>query len=455
MDERPRALFVFLDFTRNTMQVSIETTSGLERRMTVGVPAAQVDTEVEKRLKEAAKTVRINGFRKGKVPVKVVKQRFGAGVRQEVLGELISRSFYEAVQKEDVRPAGQPAIDPKESKEGEDFEFVATFEVYPEVALGDLSKFSVAKLNAEVTDADLDKMVDVLRKQQATWKEVDRAAANDDQVNINFTGTKGGEEFEGGKGENQDLVLGSGSMIPGFEAGIEGLKAGDEKTLELTFPEDYHAEELKGAAVEFAVKVNSVSEQELPELNKDFFANYGVESDDVAAFREDVKGNMEREMKNAAKSKVKTQVMDQLVETHDVEIPSALIAGEIDALRGQMMQQFGGQMPNMDLKSLLPDDMFKEQAERRVKLGLIVGELVKSKELKADEDKVRAMVEELASTYQDPEEVVNYYYGNPQMLQGVESVVLEDQVVDAVLEVATVTEEDSAYEDVIKQDAPE
>ncbi|NIB43863.1 trigger factor [Pseudomaricurvus alkylphenolicus] len=432
------------------MQVSIETTEGLERVMTVGIPAEQVDTEVTKRLQEAAKTVRLNGFRKGKVPLKVVKQRFGAGVRQEVLGEVMSRSFYEAVEKEDVKPAGQPAIEPKEMGEGKDVEFTATFEVYPEIALGDTASFEIEKLNAEVQDGDIENMIEVLRKQQASWKEVERAAANEDQVNIDYTGTKDGEEFEGGKAEGQNLVLGSGSMIPGFEDGIVGLSAGEEKTLALSFPEDYHAEELKGAAVEFVVKVNTISEQELPELDEEFFKKYGVEEGGEEQFRTDVRKNMERELKNAAKTKVKNQVMDKLIEAHEVELPKSLIAGEIDALRGQMMQQFGGAQPNMDLKSLLPDDMFKEQAERRVALGLIVGEVVKSAEIKADGDRVREMIEEMASTYQEPEEVVNYYYSNQQLLASVESAVLEDQVVEHILDNAKVTEVDSTYDEVIK-----
>lgn len=432
------------------MQVSIETTTGLERRMTVGIPADQVETEVTKRLQQAAKTVNLNGFRKGKVPLKVVKQRFGAGVRQEVMGEVMSRSFYEAIQKEDVKPAGQPAIEPKEAVEGQDIEFVATFEVYPEIALGDTAGFEIEKLTAEVQDADVDNMIDVLRKQQAAWTAVERAAAADDQVNIDFNGTKDGEEFAGGKAEGQDLVLGSGSMIPGFEDGIVGMKAGEEKVVALTFPDDYQAEELQGASVEFSIKVNTVSEQELPALDKEFFSKYGVESDDEQQFRDDVKKNMERELKNAAKTKLKNQVMDKLVEAHEVELPKALVAGEIEALRNQMMQQFGGAQPNMDLKSLLPDDMFTEQAERRVSLGLIVGEVVKASEIKVNADRVREMVEEMASTYQDPEEVINYYYSNQQMLASVESVVLEDQVVDHIIGSAKVTETESSYEDVIK-----
>lgn len=434
------------------MQVSIETTTGLERRMTVGIPAEQIDTEVTKRLQDAAKTVRINGFRKGKVPLKVVKQRFGAGVRQEVIGEVMSRTFYDAIQQQDVKPAGQPSIEPTNMDEGQDVEYVATFEVYPEITVSDFSGFEVVKLKAEVQDSDIDTMIDTLRKQQATWSVVDREAVVGDRVNIDYTGTKDGEPFEGGKAEGQDLVLGSGSMIPGFEDGLVGLGAGAEKVLSLSFPDDYHAEELKGAAVEFAVKVNSVSEQVLPELNEEFFGKFGLDSADEEAFRADVRKNMERELKNAAKNKVKSQVMDQLVKANEFEVPKALIAGEINALREQMMQQFGGAQPNLDLKSILPDEMFTEQAERRVALGLIVGELIKSAEIKADADKVREMVEEMASTYQDPEEVINYYYGNQQLLSSVESAVLEDQVVEHILTGAKVTESDSTYEEVVKQE---
>ncbi len=434
------------------MQVSIETTSGLERRITVGVPAAQIDGEVEKRLKDAAKTVRLNGFRKGKVPFKVVKQRFGEGVRQEVVGEVMSRSFYEAVEKESVTPAGQPSIEPKEMSEGKDLEYVATFEVYPEVALGDFSGISVTKYLAEVEDADVDKMLDVLRKQQASWTAVEREAKLDDRVNIDFVGTKDGEEFQGGKGEGQNLVLGSGQMIPGFEDGLVGLKAGSETVLKLSFPEDYHSEELKGAAVEFAVKVNAVEEQELPALDAEFFEKFGVKSDNEADFRAEVKSNMARELKNAAKNKLKNQVMDQLVELHKIDLPKALVASEIDALRNQMAQQFGGNAKDLDLKSLLPDDMYKEQAERRVALGLIVGEVVKASDIKVDSDRVRSMVEEMASSYEQPEEVVNYYMNNRQLLSSVESVVLEDQVVDHILSQAKVGEEKSTYEEVLKQD---
>jgi len=431
------------------MQVSLETINGLERRMTVGIPAEQIDTQVNARLKQASKTVKINGFRKGKVPMSVVEQRFGAGIRQEVVGDAINRSFYEAVALENVRPAGAPSIEPKNIDEaGADVEFVATFEVYPEVALGDLTSIEVAKPVAEVKAEDVDNMIEILRKQQAQFVAVERAAAADDQVNINYVGTKDGEEFEGGKAEGSDLVLGSNQMIPGFEDGIMGMSAGEEKTIDVTFPEDYHSEELKGAAVQFAIKENTVSEQTLPELNDEFFAKYGVEEGGEDKFRTEVAANMERELKNAVTNKVKTQVMDGLLASTEVEVPSALRATEVRQLKGQMMQQFGGGQ-NLD-PSMLPDDLFTDQADRRVKLGLIMGEVIASKELKVDDAAVDAKLAEIASTYQDPQEVIEYYKSNQEMLQNIHSVVLEDMAVEAVLADAKLTEETVSYDDAIK-----
>jgi trigger factor len=435
------------------MQVSIETTSGLERRMTIGVPAERVEVEIENRLKKVAKQVKIDGFRPGKIPFKVVKQRYGAGVRQEVVGEIMSQTFYEAVTQEKVQPAGQPNVEPKQLEAGKDLEYVATFEVYPSVELADFAAIEITKPVAEVTDADVVKMIDIFRKQQGSWDAVERAAAEGDQVNINYAGTKDGEAFDGGTADNSDLELGSNSMIPGFEDGIVGLSAGDEKTLELSFPEDYHNEDLKGAAVQFAVKVNAVNERTEAELNEEFFAKYGVSDNGEEGFRAEVKANMERELANATSNKVKTQVMDAVLAANEVDVPKALVAGEIETLRNQMFQQFGAGAENLD-KSILPDDMFTEQAERRVRLGLLLGEVIKAEKISPDADKVRAKVEEIASTYQEPEQVVEYYYGNQEQLQAVESAVLEDQVVDTILAKATVTDSEESYEDVIAQQQP-
>ncbi|WP_346839678.1 trigger factor [Microbulbifer sp. SAOS-129_SWC] len=432
------------------MQVSIETTSGLERRLTVNLPAEIVDHEVDKRLQQAAQNVRLNGFRKGKVPMKVVRQRFGAGVRQEVIGDVLGRTFYDAVQKEDVKPAGQPSIEIVKSEPGENLEYIATFEVYPEVELMDLAAVSVERPVAEVTDKDVDNMIDVLRKQQQSWKDTKRKAQKGDRVTIDFVGRKDGEEFEGGKAEGQQLVLGSGQMVPGFEDGILGMKPGEESDIDVTFPEDYQAEELRGAAVTFNIKVTASEKPELPALDEELFKSYGVEEGGEEKFREEVRNNMQRELKNAALNKIKTQVMDQLFEKHTVDLPAALIAGEVRTLRGQMVQQFGGQISAEDAEKMLPDTMFEDQAKRRVVLGLVVGEIVKQNKLSVDADRVKAKVEELASTYQQPEEVVEYYYNNRELLSGVESVVLEDQVVDFVLDTAEVKEVKSSYDDVIK-----
>ena len=435
------------------MQVSIETTSGLERRLTVGVPAARVDGEVDVRLQKAAKNVKLDGFRPGKVPMRVIRQRFGAGVRQEVLGEVVNQTFQEAVVQEKLRPAGMPSIESKNMDAGKDLEYIATFEVFPEIAIAEMNELAVEKPVATVTPEDVDNMIEIFRKQQGGWGEVERAAAEGDKVNINYAGTRDGEAFDGGSAEGSDLELGSGSMIPGFEDGIVGMKAGEEKTLELSFPEDYHNEELKGAAVEFAVTVNTVSEQLLAELNDELFATYGVDDGGEERFRTEIEENMTRELKNAVHGKVKQQVMDGVVAAHEgLDVPKALVSQEIGAMRKQMFQQFGGAAsPDMDLDSLLPDEMFSEQAQRRVKLGLLLAELVHKLELKPDADKVREAVEEMASTYQDPEEVVKHYYSDPQQLASIESMVLEDQVVEKLLESANITESECSYQDALSQ----
>jgi trigger factor len=436
------------------MQVSIETTSGLERRLTVGVPATRVDQEVDVRLQKAAKNVRIPGFRPGKVPMKVMRQRFGAGVRQEVLGEVMSQSFQEAVVQEQLRPAGQPSIEPRNLEAGKDLEYVATFEVFPDVETVEMSGFEVERPQAEVSDEDIDNIIEVFRKQRGSWEVVERAAQEGDKVVIDYNGTRDGEPFDGGSAEGSDLELGSGRMIPGFEDGIVGMTAGEEKTLALTFPEDYHSEELKGAAVEFQVKLNSVTELQLAPLDEELFQSYGVEAGGEEQFRKEVGENMARELKNAVTAKVKQQVMDAVIEHHDaLEVPRSLIAQETDALRQQMMQQFGGAggAPDLDLKSLLPDDMFAENATRRVKLGLLLSEMISKFELTADADKVRETIEEMASTYEEPEEVVNWYYSNQEQLASIESRVLEDQVVEKLLENANIVDKACSYQDAIGQ----
>ncbi|WP_150304024.1 trigger factor [Pseudomonas saliphila] len=433
------------------MQVSVETISGLERRMTVGIPAERIENEVNKRLQQTASRARVDGFRPGKVPMSVIRKRFGGSARQEVIGEVIQSSFYEAIMQEKLNPAGAPSVEPKELNEGKDFEYIATFEVYPELELADFDGITVERIESEVTDADLEKMLEILRKQNTVFEAMDRAAQNEDQLTVDFTGRVDGEAFQGGTASNSQVVLGSGRMIPGFEEGLVGAKAGDSLTLNVTFPEDYQNLELAGKAAEFEVVVHSVAAPVLPELNDEFFAKFGVEEGGLEGFRAEVRKNMERELRQAIKGKTKTQVMDGLLATNQVEVPKALLSSEIDRLREQAVQQFGG--GNIKPEQL-PAELFEEQAKRRVSLGLIVAEVVKQNDIKPDNDRVRAMIEDLASAYQEPEQVVNWYFQNEQQLAEIQSVVLEEQVVDTVLQKAKVTDKQVSYEDAVKPAQP-
>ncbi len=428
------------------MQVSPESTSNIERRMTIGVPAEQVEKEVEKRLRDAARNVRLNGFRPGKVPLKVVRKRFGQGVRQEVLGEVMRNSYVEAIQQEDVQPASTPRFEPKTVEEGKDFEFVAVFEVMPEVEVGDLSKISVEKPVSEVLEKDINKMIDNLRRQQATFKEVGRKAKKKDVMTIDFRGTIDGEAFEGGSGEDQRLTLGEGQMIPGFEDQLIGAKTGEEHTLEVTFPEDYQNEDLAGKEARFEVTVKKVEEPQLPKLEPEFFEQFGVQVETEEAFREEVRKNMERELKNGINNRVKQQVIDGMLEVTELEVPQGLVDQEIEQLKQQAVQQFGGQMD----ASQLPSEIFQDQAQRRVKTGLIFQAILRQNELETDQEKVDAKIQEIASTYEDPDEVIQYYSNTPEQRQQIESAVLEDQVVDLVLEKAKVKEKKYKYEDAVK-----
>lgn len=428
------------------MQVSVENTSALERRMTIAVPAERVENEVNKRLQQTAKRAKVAGFRPGKVPMSVIRQRFEADARQEAFGDLVQASFYEAIVEQKLNPAGAPAVEPKLFEKGKDLEFVAIFEVFPEFTVSGLESIKVERLSAEVADADLDNMLEVLRKQNTRFEAVERAAQNDDQVTIDFVGKIDGEAFAGGSAQGTQLVLGSGRMIPGFEEGLVGAKAGEERVVNVTFPEDYQNLDLAGKAAEFTITVNSVSAPVLPELNEEFFAQFGIKESTLEGFRAEVRKNMERELRQAIKTKVKNQVMDGLLAANPVEVPKALLENEVNRLRVQAVQQFGGNIK----PDQLPAELFEEQAKRRVVLGLIVAEVVKQYELKPDDAKVREVIEEMASAYQEPEQVIAWYYKNDQQLNEVRSVVLEEQVVDTVLQKATVTDKSVSYEEAVK-----
>lgn len=435
------------------MQVSIETTNGLERKMTIAVPSERIDTAVNSRLQEAARTVNLKGFRKGKVPFKVVKSKFGKGVRQDVVGELMSQTYYEAIQQQKLKPAGQPRIEGAKFDEGTDLQFVAIFEVYPEVSLPDFSKIEAESLTSDVTEVDVDEMIQTLRQQRMTWQEVDRAAADKDLVNIDYTGRIDGVEFEGGKASGSKLVLGSERMIPGFEAGIIGKSPRNTFTLDLEFPAEYHNKEMAGKKTQFEITLNSVSEQSLPVIDEEFFKSFGVEEGGVTAFREEVTNNMQRELKTASRNKLKNKIMDELIKLVDIPIPQALIANEVVQLRNQAMEQFG-RGRKVDA-SLLPDNLFADQARRRVALGLVLGEVMQQQGLKADPAKVRTKIEELAATYESPAEVINWYYANKEQLASVEGAVIEDQVFDYIIGAAKVKERKVGYQEAIKPESPQ
>lgn len=430
------------------MQVSVEVLSGLERRLTIGVPADSVESEVAKRLNQLARTQRLPGFRPGKLPMAVVSQKWGDTVRRDVWGEVIQRSFYDAVVKENLNPAGNPRIEPKSMEPGKDLEFVATFEVYPEFAVQGLDKISVEQPTVSVTDADVETMLGTLRKQRASWAVVDRAAQQADQLTIDFVGTVDGVAFEGGTANGVQVVIGSNTMIPGFEEGLVGAVAGGSVELNVTFPEDYGNEQLKSKAAVFKVTVGAVSEQKLPELDDEFVALFGVMAGGVDALRIEVRKNMERELRQVMKNKIKAQVMDGLLKENTVSLPNTLVEAEIERLRGQANRELGMATRKTDLPEL-PSSLFSEQARRRVGLGLIVGELIRANEIKVDADRLKSTVQEIASAYEKPEEVVQWYYSNKRELATMESMVLEDQVVDFVMARAQVSAVPASFEDVM------
>ncbi|CAI2055974.1 Trigger factor [Serratia marcescens] len=430
------------------MQVSVETTQGLGRRLSITVPADTIKQAVKKELINAAKSVRIDGFRKGKVPMNIVEQRYGASVRQDVLGEAMQRSFVDAIIKEKINPAGAPNYVPGEYKEGEDFTFAVEFEVYPEVELKGLENIEVEKPVVEVNDEDVDAMLDTLRKQQATWKETDRAAEAEDRVTVDFTGSIDGEEFEGGKASDFVLAMGQGRMIPGFEEGLVGHKAGEEFSIDVNFPEDYHAENLKGKAAKFAIVLKKVEERELPELTEEFIKRFGVADGSVAGLRTEVRKNMERELKGAVRNRIKSQAIEGLVSANEIDVPAALIDGEIDVLRRQAAQRFGG---NEKQALELPRELFEEQAKRRVVVGLLLGEVISTNDLKADEDRVKTLIEEMASAYEDPSEVIEFYSKNKELMNNMRNVALEEQAVEALLAKAKVIEKATTFSELMNQ----
>ena len=424
------------------MQVSLESVQGLERRMTVEVPAEQVEQAVEQRIQRIARSVRLDGFRPGKAPLRVVRQRFGDQARREAYGELIETSFQQAATQEKLRVVAQPRIELKDV-EGGALGYVATFEVMPELTLSDLSGAVIRRPTASVQESDVDVMIESLRRQRTSWVEVERAAREGDTVQMSFKGTVDGEAFPGGSADHVPLTLGSGSMIPGFESGLVGMSKGEVRTLDLSFPADYRVANLAGKPASFEVTVHRVNEPRLPDLDEAFVRSFGVADGTADSLRADVRANMERELEQRLEAALKERVMNLLMDRNPVDVPAALVADEAQRLRDQAKGDLtrAGHASALEL----PLSLFEEQARRRVWLGLLVGEVIRSQGLKVDGERVRRKIERLAESYEQPDDVVSWYYANHDALRPVENLVLEDQVADWVVTRLQVEDEPTTF----------
>lgn len=446
------------------MATAVETLEKLERRITINVPVADVQAEVEKRLKVRARTAKAPGFRPGKVPMKMVAQQYGYQIENEVLNDKVGRAFSEATSENNLRVAGYPKIEPKIEGAAEGtIAFNATFEVYPEVKMGDLAAAEIEKATAEVSDAEIDKTIDILRKQRVHYHVKgeqsahgdggsDLTAKNGDRVTIDFVGTIDGVEFQGGKAQDYAFVLGEGRMLPEFENGTLGLKVGESRTFPLAFPEDYHGKDVAGKTAQFTVTLKQIEWAHMPEVDAEFAKSLGIADGDLGKMREDIKNNLEREVKGRLKAKVKDSVMDALLKLAELDVPKALVDQEVERL-AEMTRQDMAQR-GMNVKDVpFPPELFTEQAVRRVRLGLILAELVKANELQAKPEQVSAQVEEFAQSYEDPQQVIKYYFSDRSRLAEIEALVLEENVVNYVLGKAKVTEKPVAFDELMGNNA--
>ncbi len=428
------------------MQVSVETTSELSRKMTVNVPEALVQEKIAQRFKTLAREVKIDGFRPGKVPAHVVKKMYGEQVRNEVLGDLINSTFPEALEEQNLNLAGRPYIEEVENTEG--FKYTAVFEVYPEISLAGVDQLEVVRPTATVADSDVDDMIEKLRAQKQDWSIVDRASQVLDRVTIGFTGVSESENFTDGRIEDFKVVCGEKKMIPGFEDNLINLKAGDNKIFSVTFPEDYNHEKLAGKVAEFNVDVVSVEEPVLPTIDEEFIAAYGISDGTLESFRADIKNNMERELEQALRGKLKLAVMDELYEKIQITIPNALIDSEVENLLKPYVEKAKRQKVNIEELNI-PRDAFEEQAKRRVALGLILSEVVQKNSIEIDNGKVLTTIENMAKSYERPDDVVRWYYSDEKRLDDVRQMVLEDQVIEWLVVQAKVTDETIKFSDVM------
>ena len=431
------------------MQVSVEICEDLVRKLNITIPAERVDVEVKNRIVSTAKKIRLDGFRPGKVPVRVVKQRFGDSIRAEVLNEIAGQSFQQAVSQEDLKPVSEPLIEPTVNEEGKDFEFLATFDIYPEIELADCADLEIEKFSSGVTGEDVDSMISKLQDQQAAWNDVDRQSKSGDQLNIDFEGKIAGQIFEGGSAKGNDLVLGSNTMIAGFESGLEGFKSGESTDLSLTFPEDYHSEELKGKDVIFSVTINAVKEKKLPELDSEFFKKFEVDGD-IDQFKSHVNENMQKQLKSSLDECNKHQVLNALFDKNSFPLPNAMIDKEISNLQQQTLSQFGASADKFDL-SLLPKELFEEKAKKRVALGVIMSKAVTHFNIEPNKEELLEYLDSLASTYDEPEKFKNHYLNNETHMQQLQLVLVEKKVVESVMDQAVVSEKSVSYDELMEQ----
>ena len=434
------------------MQASVENTSAIGRKMSVVVPADQIETAVQAKLKQLSKRVKIQGFRPGKVPMKIVEQQYRGSATNDVLGDLIQTSMQEALAENKIVPAVQPDITPTPMEDGKDFSYVATFDVYPEFEKLDLDGVKIQKPESEVIDADIDRVIENMRSQQITWNDVKRKSKKGDRVIVDFTGTVDGVEFDGGKAQDHPIVLGEGQMLPDFEKGITGMKAGETKDIDVTFPEDYN-EELGGKSAVFKIEAKTVSASELPEVNEEFIKTFGIESGDEAELRAEVKSNLETNLESQLSSTLRQRAFDALLEQNETEMPLKMVQEEAQRMMQEQKNQMIQQGIDPKLLENFPDPEFevlKPQAEKRVALGLLMMEIIRKEELKPDEKRVNERIEKMASSYQDPTEFIQYYKTNEQALAQVQSLVLEEQVVDLLLEKADVEAEKVVASEILK-----
>ncbi len=413
------------------MQVSVENSSTLGRKLTISVPSERMEQMIEERAKRLGKTVRLPGFRPGKVPRSVIEKRFGPDLLNEVAGELIQSSYQEALEKEGLIPATQPQVEPTSMERGQDLEYVASFDIYPEIAALDVKGARIEKPVCDVEDSDIDSTIDRMRKQRMDFKPGDEAAKEGDRVTIDFTGRIDGEAFEGGSAEAYPVVLGAGSIIADLDQGLVGIKNGEERVIPVTFPDDYPKEDLAGKAADFEVKVSEVAVPEMPEVNDEFAAGFGIAEGGVAKLREEIRSNLERERDERVRGNVRDQVLNKLLEKSDFEVPDQMIEDEITAMGEQMKQMMG---PAADSQPEPDRSLFRDEAEKRVRLGLIMRSVIKDREITVDPGKVRETVTRMAQGYEQPEQVIQYYYSDQQRLAQVEAQVLEEQVIETLVD---------------------